>query len=118
MSDTQQSFIDMSNWMFATGSDWPNQSPPNPPSDDDELYLSTKMFGKGAYLNPVSTDSIQKIQNQMVANMVSRVMILDFYARSWTTLINIKSGNPFSVSRSKATIFGLHGRCVTSSHRA
>ena len=75
MTSSQQSFVDMSNWMFATGADWPNQSPPSPQFDDDEMYLSTQIFGEGAYLNPTSTDTIQKIQNQMVANMVSHPLI-------------------------------------------
>ena len=75
MSYSQQSFIDISNWMFATGADWPNQNPPTPPYDDDEMYLPTQMFGEGAYLNPVSSDSIQQIQNSMVANMVSRHLV-------------------------------------------
>lgn len=71
MASTQQSFLDLMSWTFSTGADWPTDSPPTPDYGAGEVYLGSQMFGKGAFLDPVSSQDIEDIKNNMISTMVS-----------------------------------------------
>ena len=76
MESAQSSLLSLMSWMFQTGSDWPSNVPtPNTDYDGEGMYLPTQIFSKGKFLNPISSQDIQNIRDQMVQNMVSHLHI-------------------------------------------